>query len=90
MAAKEDLIAAVAALETAAQNLATAHDNFVAAARTLVNAAPAENRKLTLTTIIGPPRLYDMLVPRLRALGLAPLLDRSRVPGKLNASWPRS
>jgi hypothetical protein len=85
--AKDDLIAAVADLETAAENLATAHDKFVAAARAIVKATPEENRKLSLSIMIGPTRLYDLLVPRLRQLGLGPLLNRSRVPGTLGSAW---
>jgi hypothetical protein len=87
MAAKDDLINALAALETAAHGLATARANFVTAASGIINAAETENRKITLNSSLGPRRVDDFLVMRLRALGLGPVLDKARTPGTLPESW---
>jgi hypothetical protein len=87
MAAKDDLIAAFAALETAMQGLGTARANFVTAASAIIDAAETESRKVTLNSSVGPRRVDDFLVMRLRALGLGPVLDKARTPGTLPASW---
>ena len=84
---KENLINALAALEDAAQTLATAHANYLRAASTVINAADTENRKVTLNAHFGPGRVNEVLVMRMRALGLGAFLERARVPGKVGASW---
>ena len=87
MGAKDDLITALAELETAARTLATAHANYVTAASAVINSADTENRKVTLNAHLGPGRVNEALAMRMRALGLGGLLERSRVPGKLGESW---
>jgi hypothetical protein len=87
MAAKDDLINALAGLETAAQGLATARANFVTAASAIINGAETENRKVMLNASVGPRRVDGFVVRRMRALGLGPILDQGREPGTLPESW---
>jgi hypothetical protein len=87
MAAQDDMIAAVGALEAAVCDLATAHNAFLEASRTVIRSAPSDNRQLTITSNIGPERLHEALVLRLRALGFGRMLQRSRLPGAVDESW---
>lgn len=83
---QQTMIAAVGEIEAAAQQLASAVDRYVTAYRAVAHAAASENRQHTLDGTVGT-KLYELLVWRLRGLGLDSMLKRARTPGMLTDTW---
>ena len=82
---KQHMIAAAGAIERAAQDLGRAVAEYQAAYRTVSRGAhPNANRQLTLEQTVGSAPLHGLLVRRLRALGLGPMLEQGRTAGTID------
>jgi hypothetical protein len=70
-------------LEKAAQDLGRAYAEYLAAYRPVLRAGlhVAETRQDTIEQTVGADALNGLLVQRLRAAGLGPVLDRARTQG---------
>jgi hypothetical protein len=59
----------------------------VDALKPVSRAAPSINAQSTLEHVVGRGHLDVLIVQRLRALGLAGVLDQARVSGTADATW---
>lgn len=82
---KQHMIAAAGELEQTAQDLGRAFTKYRAAYGAVSRAAhPNANRQLTLEQTVGSAPLNSLIVRRLRALGLGPMLDQARTAGTID------
>jgi len=92
---QQKLIDAVKAMDQAVQQLATAYQDysgtFGRASREAFETAGRGDRggtaAFTLQQAVGPVRVHELLVRRLRGLGLGPLLEQARTPGHAGDEW---
>jgi hypothetical protein len=52
----------------------------------IIRTRPRESDQYAVASLIGRERLDELLVKRLRALGLGPMLKRARTQGTLEAT----
>jgi len=85
MSADQDaMIAALGDIEADAQHLAASRARFLNVYQKVYRAAyshPHANQQFLLEQTVGMARLDGLLVQRLRALGLGPVLDVARTDG---------
>jgi hypothetical protein len=83
-----ELIAAARAIEDALQHAATAYIRYMTAYQAVSRAAyPSVNDQAMLEETIGAARLHGLIVQRLRALGLEPVLRQARRSGTQGQQW---
>ena len=88
--ARDDMIAALGAIEDALQQLATARRGYLNVYQTVSRAAyhgSEKNRQFTLELTLGSPALDGRIVQRMRTLGLQGVLEAARSDGTIDATW---
>lgn len=81
---KQQMITAADAIERAAQALGRAYVEYDTAYRSVSRRAYSNgNEQLTLEQTVGRATLNSLLVRRLRAVGLGPMLDAARTTGTI-------
>lgn len=82
---KQQMIAAADGIERSAREFAAHVTTYLEAYRIVTRAAhPNENQQLTLEQTVGGAALNRLLILRLRALGLGPMLERARTTGMID------
>ena len=87
-AERDDMIAGLGEMDHAAQRFAAGYTRYLTALRAASRAVyPNRPQQSELDATVGAERVHCLLVMRLRALGLGPLLDQARTSGPLPDSW---
>jgi hypothetical protein len=87
MSSADRLIDAVRRAEKAMQALSAALADYDAAFAAIERASPDEARQCDAA--VGPRRLHVLLVQRLRALGLGPVLAQAATASRVDYTWVR-